>query len=141
MHFQSNRSQKVVKFARITIGHELDTAIGKVTDVARHIEATGQVLASDAETHTLHPAREVDSATNQRHATPPAASGTQPMRSACRAPALGQKLGLSIQKPASEQFERGSQANGDGLTTSILAVDGGARQVVIRAGRTIRCGR
>src|SRR4051812_11009265 len=72
---QPDRSQEVVELARFPLGHELDAAVGSIANVARHLEVTRHVLAGDAETHTLHPAREVNSATNQRHETPPRGVG------------------------------------------------------------------
>jgi hypothetical protein len=133
-HLQSDCSQKLVELARFPLGHELDTAVGNVTNIARDREAAGHALASEAETHPLNPAREMDSATNPRHATPPCGrrKPTDPDTD-CRARALVQNRALSIQQPAPAESKHGPQAKVDGVTTIILAGDDGVRQVVSRA--------
>jgi hypothetical protein len=74
-HFTLDRCQKRVDLATFSFGNKLDSALGKVADIAHNIETSSQRLACGAKPHTLNPAREQDLPANPRHETSPRAGG------------------------------------------------------------------
>jgi len=77
----------------------------------------------------------VDSTTNPRHATPPRGRGNAiDPDSACRAHTLDLDLAPPIHGRVPEGFKHRSRANVDDVTTIILAVNAGVRQVVMWPG-------
>jgi len=73
-----DRAQKVVDLAGLCLNQELDTPVRQVSYIAPDVKAAGDGLAGIAEPHSLHPAREIDSATYPRHAYCPC--GDLPMQ-------------------------------------------------------------
>jgi hypothetical protein len=71
IHFEPDGGQEVVDLLRFSLGHDFDSAVRKIADMAENFEVTGQQLAPEAETHALNPARVIDSATISRHRNPP----------------------------------------------------------------------
>ncbi len=136
-HLELNRSQKVVKLGLFPLGHQLDAAVGEVSDPARNLEATRQRLAGVAEAHALNPAREMNSATNSRHPTPPAAVQERKAEN----PLAGHRLAGAAFRRRTREAKPGpckhrSQANVNDDSYIILAVNAGAKQVDMRSRRS-----
>ena len=73
--FRAGSTAKKRSSSRLALGHELDTAVGQVANIARDVKTPGQRPARKAKPDALNPAREIDSATITRHGIRPRSTG------------------------------------------------------------------
>ena len=66
-HFTLNSVQKRIELAILPFDDELDTSVGEVADVSRHLEIFGERLACEAKPYPLDSAREMNSTAIPRH--------------------------------------------------------------------------
>jgi hypothetical protein len=109
IHLELDRCEERVELVGVTFGYELDSAVGKVANVARNLKTARERLGRKAKAHALNATREINSATIKRHEFRPRLGG----------------------HPGRFSLKRRQQPNVYGVSRNILAARTRGRQVVL----------